>query len=184
MTTALLLIDIQNDYFPGGKMALERMDEAAENARTLLDAFRTRGLPVIHVRHLSVRPGAAFFVPGTPGADINARVAPAAGEKIIEKNYPNSFRNTFLADELRRGGIDSLVIAGAMSHLCVDATVRAAFDLGFRCTVAQDACASRALEFGGATIGEHEVHGAFMAALRVSYANVVGTREAVASLNH
>ena len=184
MTTALLLIDIQNDYFPGGKMALEGMDEAAGNAHALLEAFRARGLPVIHVRHLSVRPGSAFFVPGTPGADINRRVAPVAGERIIEKNFPNSFRNTSLADELRTGGIDSLVIAGAMSHMCVDATVRAAFDLGFRCIVAQDACATRALEFGGATIAAREVHGAFMAALRVPYASVVGTREAVASLNH
>jgi nicotinamidase-related amidase len=184
MTTALLLIDIQNDYFPGGRMALERMDEAAGNARALLEAFRARELPVIHVRHLSVRPGAAFFVPGTPGADINPLVAPAAGEKIIEKNFPNSFRNTSLADELRAGGIDGVVIAGAMSHMCVDATVRAAFDLGFRCTVAQDACATRALEFNGTTISAQDVHGAFMAALRVPYASVVGTREAIASLNH
>jgi len=66
----------------------------------------------------------------------------------------------------------------------VDATVRAAFDLGFRCTVAQDACATRALEFDGAAIAAKDVHGAFMAALRVPYASVVGTREAVAALNH
>lgn len=184
MTTALLLIDIQNDYFPGGKMALERMDEAASSARTLLDAFRDRGMPVLHLRHLSVRPGATFFVPGTRGADISALVGPAAGEKVIEKNFPNGFRATRLFDELRAAGADSLVIAGAMSHMCVDATVRAAFDLGFRCTVAEDACATRALEFNGATIPANEVHGAFMAALRVPYASVVRAREAIAALNH
>ena len=184
MTTALLLIDIQNDYFPGGKMALERMDEAAATARGLLDAFRTRGLPVIHIRHLSARPGATFFVPGTPGADINPLVSPEAGERVIDKNFPNSFRGTPLADELRSAGIDSLVIAGAMSHMCVDATVRAAFDLGFRCIVAEDACATRALEFNGATIPAHEVHGAFMAALRVPYASVLKARDAIGTLNH
>jgi nicotinamidase-related amidase len=184
MTTALLLIDIQNDYFAGGRMPLEGMDRAAANARSLLESFRARRLPVIHVRHLSTRPGAGFFVPGTPGADISPQVAPAPGEKVIEKNFPNSFRATTLADELRTGGIDSLVVAGAMSHMCVDATVRAAFDLGFRCTVAQDACATRALEFDGAAIAAKDVHGAFMAALRVPYASVVGTREAVAALNH
>jgi nicotinamidase-related amidase len=184
MTTALLLIDIQNDYFPGGAMPLDNMAQAAGNASALLEAFRARGLPVIHVRHLSVRPGSTFFVPGTPGADIHAQVAPVAGEKIVEKNFPNSFRNTSLMEELRTGGIDSLVIAGAMSHMCVDATVRAAFDLGFRCTVAQDACATRGLEFDGTAIPAQAVHGAFMAALRIPYANVVGTREAVASLNH
>ena len=184
MTTALLLIDIQNDYFPGGKMALERMDEAAATARRLLDAFRTRGLPVIHIHHLSARPGATFFVPGTAGAEINPMVGPEAGERVIDKNFPNSFRGTPLAEELRSGGIDSLVIAGAMSHMCVDATVRAAFDLGFRCVVAEDACATRALEFNGVTIPAPEVHGAFMAALRVPYASVLKAREAISTLDH
>lgn len=184
MTTALLLIDIQNDYFAGGKMPLEGMEAAAENARALLAAFRARDLPVIHIRHLSVRPGSTFFVPGTTGAETHALVAPASGEKVIEKNFPNSFRNTTLADELRAGGIENLVIAGAMSHMCVDATVRAAFDLGFRCTVAHDACATRALEFAGTAIPASAVQGAFMSALRVPYANVVGTPDAVASLNH
>lgn len=184
MTTALLLIDIQNDYFPDGKMVLERMEEAAASARMLLDAFRERGMPVLHLRHLSTRPGATFFVPGTKGAEINALVGPAAGEKVIEKNFPNGFRGTKLFDELRAAGVDGLVIAGAMSHMCVDATVRAAFDLGFRCTVAEDACATRALEFNGATLPASEVHGAFMAALRVPYASVVRAREAIAALNH
>lgn len=184
MTTALLLIDIQNDYFPGGKMVLERMDAAAANARGLLEAFRARSLPVLHLRHLSVRPGATFFVPGTSGADISPLVSPAMGERIIEKNFPNGFRDTPLAEELRSAGVDRLVIAGAMSHMCVDATVRAAFDLGFRCVVAEDACATRDLEFDGAIIPAHDVHGAFMAALRVPYANVLKAREAIRTLNH
>ena len=184
MTTAVLLIDIQNDYFSGGKMPLERMDEAAANARALLDAFRSRDLPVFHVRHLSVRPGATFFVPGTPGADINTLVSPIAGESVIEKNFPNSFRGTPLLDELRTAGIDGLIIAGAMSHMCIDATVRAASDLGLRCMVAEDACATRALEFNGAIIPAAQVHGAFMAALRVPFANVVKAREAITSMNH
>lgn len=184
MTTALLLIDIQNDYFPGGQMVLARMEEAAASARGLLEAFRARSLPVIHIRHLSARPGATFFVPGTPGADINPLVGPIAGEKVIEKNFPNGFRGTPLADELRSAGVDSLVIAGAMSHMCVDATVRAAFDLGFRCIVAEDACATRDLEFDGAVIPARDVHGAFMSALRVPYASVLKARDAVGALNH
>ena len=184
MTTALLLIDIQNDYFPGGKMALERMEDAAYSARGLLEAFRARKLPVIHIRHLSARPGATFLVPGTPGADINSLVKPEAGEKVIEKNFPNGFRGTPLTDELRLAGAAGLVIAGAMSHMCVDATVRAAFDLGFRCIVAEDACATGALEFNGTTIPARDVHGAFMAALRGAYASVVTARDAINTLNH
>ena len=172
MTTALLLVDVQNDYFAGGAMPLDGMDRAAARAARLLAAFRERGLPIVHVRHLSVRPGATFFVPGTPGADIHASVAPRAGEPVVEKNFPNAFRATDLEPRLRAAGADHLVIAGAMSHMCIDATARAAFDQGFRCTVAEDACATRALEFAGRTLPARDVHAAFMAALAVPYAKI------------
>ncbi|MFO1362252.1 MAG: cysteine hydrolase family protein [Burkholderiales bacterium] len=180
MTTALVLVDIQNDYFPDGNMALEGMDVAAENAARLLAAFRGRGAPVLHVRHLSVRPGATFFVPGTPGADLHASVRPAAGEPVVEKNFPNGFRGTDLLERLRAAGADALVIAGAMSHMCIDATTRAAFDLGFRCSVAADACATRALEYAGRTIPARDVHAAFMAALAVPYARIASSADILA----
>jgi nicotinamidase-related amidase len=182
MTTALVLVDIQNDYFPGGNMALEGMDAAAANAARLLAGFRERGLPVFHVRHLSVRPGATFFVPGTPGANLHASVDPAAGEPVVEKNFPNSFRGTGLLEQLRGANADGVVIAGAMSHMCIDATTRAAFDHGFKCTVAADACATRALEFGGRTIPARDVHAAFMAALAVPYARIAPTEEVLRAL--
>ena len=182
MTRALILIDIQNDYFPGGAMALEGMDAAAANARLALDAFRDRGLPLVHIQHLSVRPGATFFVPNTPGAEINALVKPAAGEPLVQKNFPNAFRNTTLLETLRGRGATELYITGAMSHMCVDATTRAAFDHGFTCAVLEDACATRALAFKGATIPAAQVHGAFMAALAVPYAKIVSTRDALAAL--
>jgi len=177
MTTALVLVDIQNDYFGGGNMALEGMDAAAANASKLLAGFRERSLPVFHVRHLSVRPGATFFVPGTPGAEVHASVRPAAGESVVEKNFPNSFRGTSLLEQLRGANADGVVIAGAMSHMCIDATTRAAFDHGFKCTVAENACATRALEFGGRTIPARDVHAAFMAALAVPYARIASTEE-------
>lgn len=182
MTTALLLVDIQNDYFPAGAMALERMAAAAANAARLLAAFRERGLPAFHVRHLSVRPGATFLVPGTPGAEIHPSVAPRAGEPLVEKNFPNSFRGTDLEQRLRGASVDGLVIAGAMSHMCIDATTRAAFDHGFKCTVAEDACATRALEFGGRSLPASDVHAAFMAALAAPYAKITSTDACVASL--
>jgi len=182
VTTALLLVDIQNDYFPGGKMSLENMDAAAANAALLLAAFRERRLPIVHVRHLSVRPGATFFVPGTAGAEIHPAVAPRAGEAVVEKNFPNAFRATDLDQRLRAAGADHVVIAGAMSHMCIDATTRAAFDHGFKCTVAEDACATRALEFGGRTLPARDVHAAFMAALAVPYAKITQAEACVAAL--
>ena len=130
MTTGLLLIDIQNDYFPGGNMELVGMEGAAANAATLLASARAAGVPVFHVRLLSVHEGATFFLPDTEGALTNPVVAPADDETVVEKNFPNSFRSTDLDARLKAAGVDHLVIAGAMSHMCIDAGARAAKDFG------------------------------------------------------
>ena len=124
--TALLIIDIQNDYFPGGAMELEGAEAAGAKAGAALAAFRAKKLPVLHVRHLSVRPGATFFLPATRGAEIHASVAPAAGEPVIEKNFPNSFRATDLKQRLDGAGVKHLVVAGMMTQMCVDSSVRQA----------------------------------------------------------
>ena len=87
--------------------------------------------------------------PGTEGVEIHESVAPLDGETVISKEHPNSFRDTVLEDELRKAGVDELVVCGMMTSMCVDATVRAAVDLGFDTTVAHDACATCELDFGG-----------------------------------
>jgi nicotinamidase-related amidase len=174
-----LLVDLQNDYFPGGTMELAGIEGAAENARILLTEFRKRKSPVIHIQHVSRLPNAFFFLPGTDGANIHEKVAPLEGEAVVVKNYPNSFRDTSLLKTLRDARIDDLVICGAMSHMCIDATVRAAFDLGFTCVVAEDACATMNLFFNNRIIKASEVHASFMAALSFPYAEVVLTRDIV-----
>ena len=174
---ALLIIDIQNDYFPGGKMELEGSDAAAAKASSALAAFRKQGLPVFHVRHLSVRPGSTFFIPGTSGAEIHAAVRPQASEKVIEKNFPNSFRGTPLENELKSAGVKELVVAGMMTHMCVDASVRQAADLGYKVMLLGDACATRAQTFGGETVPARQVQAAFLAALNGFYAKVIPTNE-------
>lgn len=180
MKSGLLLVDIQNDYFPGGNMELVAMDSAAETAAGVLEGFRQRGRPVYHVQHLSIRPGAVFFVPGTTGVEIHSSVVPREDEPVFQKNFPNSFRGTDLLERLRGDGIERLVICGAMSHMCIDATTRAAFDLGFGCAVVSDACATRDLEFGDRVVAAADVHAAFMAALAVPYATVAPAAEIVA----
>jgi len=174
---ALLIIDIQNDYFPGGSMALEGPDAAAANAARALEQFRSRGWPVFHVRHLSVRPGATFFVPGTAGAEIHASVRPREGETVVEKNFPNSFRGTALDSLLKGAGVNELVVAGMMTHMCVDASVRHAADLGYKVTLLGDACATRAQSYAGETVPARQVHAAFLAALNGFYAKVISARE-------
>src|SRR5262245_10680622 len=173
MSAALLLIDIQNDYFPGGKMELHGADAAAQTAGRLLAFFRQRGLPIVHVQHLSLRPGATFFVPNTPGVEIHAAVTPGKGEPTIRKPFPNSFRETELSQELQKQGIRQLVIAGMMTHMCVDATTRAAADQGYECRIVQDACATRNLKLDERAVAAPDVQAAFLAALNGAYGRVL-----------
>ncbi len=175
--TALLVIDIQNDYFPGGTMELEGAEAAGAKAAAAIGRFRERKLPVIHVRHLSVRPGATFFIPGTRGAEIHPAVQPLTGETVVEKNFPNSFRQTSLGKLLEDQGIKNLVVAGMMTHMCVDATVRQAADLGYKVTLLGDACATRAQSFEGEKVPARQVHAAFLAALNGTYAKVIHSHD-------
>lgn len=177
MSTALLLIDIQNDYFPGGRMELEGSPAAAQAAADALSLFRQRGLPVFHVRHESVQEGATFFLPGSEGADIHGDVLPVQDEVVVTKHYPNSFRETDLLDLLRDADVTRLVVAGMMTHMCVDAGVRAAVDYGFECAVLGDATATRALPGGDGDIPAAHVQGAFLAALGMAYAEVITTED-------
>jgi nicotinamidase-related amidase len=172
MTKGLIIVDVQNDYFPDGSMELVGMDEAASCCHKLLQAFRAEQLSVLHIQHLSTRPGASFFVPDTPGCEIHDSVKPLAGETHITKHFPSAFRDTDLHELLQLSAADELVICGAMSHMCIDTTVRAAFDLGYKCQVIADACATRDLEFDGQTIAAKDVQGAFMAALSMPFAQV------------
>jgi nicotinamidase-related amidase len=174
---ALVLIDIQNDYFPGGKWPLAGIESAADNAAKVLAAARAAGDLVIHVRHEFPTTEAPFFTPGSDGAKIHSKVQNQGQESVVLKHHVNSFRETDLKSLLDRHGVTDVVICGAMSHMCVDAGVRAASDLGYSCVVVHDACATRDQEFGGKRVPAAEVHAAFMSALQFGYAKLVSTEE-------
>jgi nicotinamidase-related amidase len=182
MKTGLLIIDIQNDYFPGGRMTLEGTGPAADHAAALLAAFRRLQLPVIHVQHVATQPGATFFLPGTEGADIHASVLPREGEAVIQKHYPSAFRQTRLLEYLGQQGIGKLVVAGMMTHMCIDTSTRAACDLGFAIELAHDACATKALSFGGVEVPAGQVQAAYLAALDGVFATVRDTQAIVGAL--
>lgn len=181
MKTALLIIDIQNDYFPGGKNPLVNPLEAAKKAYMILQCFREHGGHHVHIQHISKSPTATFFIPGERGTDIHDSVAHFEGEPIVYKHYPNSFRETNLLDLLKGWGIERVVITGMMTHMCVDATARAAADFGFQVIVAEDACATKDLTFGDTTVPAEHVHKAFLAALK-SYGQVMTSEQVIALL--
>ncbi|MDQ0064893.1 cysteine hydrolase family protein [Chryseobacterium lathyri] len=178
--TALLIIDVQNDYFPGGKMELNGAEQAGDNARKILDYFRKNNLPVVHIKHIALNEGADFFLPGTSGAEINSLVLPKDNEKVIIKHFPNSFRETDLLEYLQKNDIKNLVITGMMTDVCVDSTTRAAFDLEFKNTVVGDATATRNRELSGQTVRAAEIQKSFLAgisALGNLYAEIVNTAD-------
>ena len=177
--TALIMIDLQNDYFPGGRMELVGSEEAADKAKLLLEHARTNGINVIFLKHISIYPGATFFLPDTSGIEIHEKLYPLETEELFEKSYPNSFRETGLGEYLQQQKIRQLLLCGMMTHMCVDATVRAAFDEDYSCLLAHDACATRALQFRGQTIDALQVHGSFMAALASRYAKVATAEECI-----
>jgi nicotinamidase-related amidase len=182
MKTALLLVDIQKDYFPGGAMELEGSIEACLQARQLLLHFREMRLPLVHVQHISTRPGATFFVPDTDGVRTHKKVQPLEEESVITKHFPNSFRETPLVTLLQAEQVKRLVICGMMTHMCIDATTRAAFDYGFECWVAEDACATRTLTHNGQSIPGRYVHLSILAALNAVVAKVSRTADLLSQL--
>ncbi|MBV7531105.1 cysteine hydrolase family protein [Chitinophaga sp. sic0106] len=172
MKQALLIVDIQNDYFPGGNHTLVGANEAAQQAKKVLANFRKKGLPVIHIRHIATNEGATFFLPDTPGAAINEAVLPLPGEKVITKHYPNSFRETDLQAYLKANDLQQLTILGMMTHVCIDATVKAAKDNGYDCTVVADACATLDVTIQGKQVPADDVQHALLAAMAFYYADI------------
>ena len=173
--SALIVVDIQNDYFPGGKWPLVGVDAAADNAARIIQATRDSGDLVVHIRHEFTSEDAPFFTPNSEGAKLHPKVLNKADEPVVLKHFVNSFRETELKQILDQHGIEELVVIGAMSHMCVDGITRAAADMGYKVKVIHDACASRDLEFNGTTVPAAHVHAAFMAALGFAYAEVIST---------
>jgi nicotinamidase-related amidase len=163
--TALVIIDIQNDYFPGGTMELVSADEAASKAANILSYFRRKEMPVIHVQHIALQEGATFFLPNTKGAEIHKNVTPLKTEKVITKNFPNSFRDTELLDYLKENNISKLILCGMMTDVCVDSTTRAAMDFGFENTIITDAVTTRNREFNGKVIPAEQVTESYLSGL-------------------
>lgn len=171
MKKGLLIIDVQNDYFPGGKLELHNANSALNTTQQLIKQFRKENLPIFYIQHLAAN-DAHFFVPNTVGVEIHPQIKPKMNDTVITKHYPNSFFKTNLEDKLKQHNITDLIICGMMSHMCIDTTVRYAHELGYNITIISDACTTKNLDWNGATYDAATVHHIFMAALNGRFANV------------
>jgi nicotinamidase-related amidase len=169
--STLILIDCQNTY-TRGVMELEGVQEALDEAAALLDRARSAGIPIIHIQH-DDGPGSLYDVEGDSGA-IVARVAPQNGEPVVVKNYPNSFVQTDLDDVLKTSNASNLVLAGFMTHMCVNSTARGAFNLGYAPTVVAAGKANRVLPgVGDVAVFAEAMQAASLAAMADLFAVVV-----------
>jgi nicotinamidase-related amidase len=160
--TALLIVDIQDFYFPGDGPGLVNVIPASLNAKEILQAFRDKKQLVIHVKHKAVK-----------GGEIHKNVKPIVGEKVITKTEVNSFQNTDLLEYLKKNEITRLVIIGMQTHLCLEAATRAAHDFGFECVVVQDACATKDVKYGDKIVKAEDVHYSTLATINNTYGKVI-----------
>jgi nicotinamidase-related amidase len=167
---ALLIIDIQEFYYPGGAAPLVEPEVASANARKLLEHFRGKEMPVVHVGHNA-----------SQGKDFHPDVTPREGEMIFMKDEVNAFNGTGLLAYLQESEVTRLVVCGMQTHMCLEAAVRAAHDLGFECVVVADACATRDLKFEDQTVAAADVHLSTLSTLNRVYAEVVETEEFLSS---
>ncbi|WP_310603287.1 cysteine hydrolase family protein, partial [Anaerosporobacter sp.] len=151
MREALLIIDVQNDYFTGGKCELYQPEQTLESIGNTLTYFRENNYPVFFIQHISPS-NATFFIPNTEGVEIHKKITPLESEQVIIKHTPNSFFDTELQHELQKLSITNLVVCGMMTHMCVDTTVRAARYMGYQVTLLSDTCTTKDLEWNGSKI--------------------------------
>jgi nicotinamidase-related amidase len=182
MKKALIIIDMQNDYFKNGSMELVDINEALIQTNKLLKHAREKEYKIYFVQHFATKEGATFFVPNTTGVELYKNLN-IQNDMIIKKNYPNSFRDTNLQKELENENISELIICGAMIHMCIDTTVRAGFDLGYKIELASDACATRDLIFKDEIVKAEDVQKSYMCALGSVFCEVKDANEIINDKN-
>lgn len=168
--SALLVVDIQEFYFEGGASELVDPIPAAQNAAALIAACRSKGIPVIHIKHKF-----------EPGGNIHPLVAPAGGEQVFAKSQVNAFVGTELKCCLDSLDVKRVIICGMQTHMCVEAAVRAAADYGYAVTLVHDACATKKVKWNAVEVAASMVHASTLATLK-GYANIVSTQELVSAM--
>ncbi|KAG1193392.1 hypothetical protein G6F36_000883 [Rhizopus arrhizus] len=175
MKEALIIVDVQNDYFPGGRFPTDSPVETAQAIAQLMEKFRRENKEVVHVVHHSTeeqRKQLNFFEPGTPGVEIHESVKPLASEKIFIKHEVSSFVGTDLKEHLESKGIDTIIVVGMMIHNCVNSTVYSGSHRGFKCIVVDEAVNTFDQPYDGRIIKAKQIKEAFLAGIQFAYAKV------------
>jgi nicotinamidase-related amidase len=163
---ALIIVDVQEFYFPDGFSPLVEPEKASEKAGIILNDFRDKDELVIHVKHATKKDSL-----------IHKDVYPKNGEKVITKHFANSYKETDLLEFLQQNDITEVVVCGMMTHMCVEATARASADFGFKVIVVDDACATKDIVYENDTVKASDVHLTTLGSIDRYYGKVMTTKE-------
>jgi nicotinamidase-related amidase len=172
MKRALLVIDVQDEYFTG-LLPITHPHGHLDNVLRSMDAARDAGVPIVVVQHTFTQPELPFFKRGTPGWELHPEVASRPRDHWIEKNLPGSFTGTGLEDWLRQGEVDTVTVAGYMTHMCCDTTARQAAHRGFRVEFLSDATGTLPVKNSAGEVGAEELQRAILCAQQMMISEVL-----------
>jgi nicotinamidase-related amidase len=173
---ALIVIDVQNDYFPGGAWALPHAERALPNILALIEKARSRGDAVVYIQHVTPA-GSPVFAAGSKGAQLHAALPVLTGDPVFQKQHPSSFQGTGLGALLQQQGLRSLDICGFMTQMCCDTTTREGYASGFAMRLFSDATAAKDLVVEGEHIAHDTVHRVSLGAL-ARFAKIIPSKDA------
>jgi len=181
MKRALLVIDVQNEYFTG-KLPIAHPPGSLDNIVKAMEQARKSGIPVVVVQHTSPQKDAPVFRKGSEGWNLHPRIAAQAYDHLIEKNLPGSFTGTDLESWLRERKIDTIVIAGYMTQMCCDTTARQAFHVGLAVECLSDATGTLPVSNKAGSVTAEELHRAILVTQAMRFSKVMTTDQWIESL--
>lgn len=182
MKRALLVIDVQNEYFTG-KMPIAYPHGSIDNVVKAMETASNNQIPVIVIQHTAPQPDSKTFVKGSEGWKLHSDIEARPCDLLVEKNLPGSFTDTILESWLREKGIDTVVVVGYMTQMCCDTTARQAVHLGFKVEFLSDATGTLHVSNYAGTVTAEELHKAILVTQAMRFSKVMTTQQWMEELN-
>lgn len=172
MRRALLVIDVQNEYFTG-VLPVTYPEGSLGNILKAMDTALGSGVPVVVIRHTSTQPGAKAFVRNTPGWELHEEVRRRVHDLLVEKKFPGSLTGTGLEEWLRKEEVDTVAVCGYMTQMCCDTTARQAFHAGFSVEFLSDATGTLSIKNDAGSVKDEELHRAILVTQAMRFSKVL-----------
>jgi nicotinamidase-related amidase len=178
---ALLVIDVQNEYFTG-QLPVSYPAGSLDNILSAMDSAQAHGVPVVVIQHAAPQPDSSVFRKGSKEWELHSEVAARPHDALIHKSLPGSFTDTQLEPWLRERGIETVTVAGYMTQMCCDTTARQALHLGFGVEFLSDATGTLAIENEAGKVSDEELHRAILVTQQMRFSQVLKTADWVSGL--